>query len=215
MYYISLKFCTVLADLVLVQKSADFGRTWSTFHTFSSRCPGSASRTSRNVPAVLHPLEPLCTNPHDDQASKSSEPRMSTSFVRSAPPFAYTYLVVPVPMQCSCSCSSVVPQNEAEESALQQEWMTASNVRVVLARMYPRAQLGPNEMWAANSGLLEAFDSKAFVYGISDLAIGARLLPRPPPPTRSPLNSSSRLASRTTLASTACRSLVSSIRFSR
>ena len=194
-YYISLKFCTVLADLVLVQKSADFGRTWSTFHTFSSRCPGSASRTSRNVPAVLHPLEPLCTNPHDDQASKSSEPRMSSSFVRSAPPrepafssqSSHSY-------SCSYSYSYVVPQNEAEESALQQEWMTASNVRVVLARMYPRAQLGPNEMWAANSGVLEAFDSKAFVYGISDLAIGARPLPLRAPPTRPPLHTSARLA---------------------
>lgn len=63
---------------------------------------------------------------------------------------------------------------EAEESALQQEWMTASNVRFVLARMYPRAQLGPNEMWAPHSGVLEPFESKGFVYGISDIAIGAR-----------------------------------------
>ena len=52
------------------------------------------------------------------------------------------------PLLCSCSSSVlVVPQNEAEENAQQQEWLIASNVRVVLARMFPREQLGPNEQW--------------------------------------------------------------------
>ncbi|XP_076015602.1 netrin-1 [Genypterus blacodes] len=121
--YISLQFCHQgePSDPISISilKSMDFGRTWRPMQHYSSDCPGNFALPSRTVAQTRHQeTEPLCTDPRPLQRQRGGMVlAFSTLDGRpSSPDFDY--------------------------SPTLQDWVTATDIRVVFHRVSKDAKVG-------------------------------------------------------------------------
>ncbi|XP_055928334.1 netrin-1-like isoform X2 [Argiope bruennichi] len=138
--YISLQFCGPKPDSLAIYKSMNYGETWLPFQFYSSQCRKVFGKVP-NVPLTRsNEQESLCAD-----ARIGIEPatggRVAFSTLEGRPS-AYDF----------------------DNSPVLQDWVTATDIRVVLVRVHPWSMttLSPNDTELST------------VYSVSDLAIGGR-----------------------------------------
>ncbi|GIX93461.1 netrin-1 [Caerostris extrusa] len=137
--YISLQFCGPKPDSLAIYKSMNYGETWLPFQYYSSQCRRVFGK-SPNVPLTRsNEQESLCADARIG-IEPSTGGRVAFSTLEGRPS-AYDF----------------------DNSPVLQDWVTATDIRVVLVRVHPWSMgtLSPNDT-ESNS-----------VYSVSDLAIGA------------------------------------------
>lgn len=142
--YVSLQFCGKKPDSISILKSTDYGRNWQPFQFYSSDCNRVYDRDNRLIIGKANEQEALCTDSHlksGNSGSKSSRIAFSTLEGR---PSAYDF----------------------DSSPVLQDWVTATDIRIILDRLYPISR----ENSVDNSGI----SSESFAYGVADLAVGGR-----------------------------------------
>ena len=176
--YISMQFCSIKPDSLAIFKSMDFGRSWLPYQFYSSQCRrfyGRQARATgpRQVPASEQ-LEASCLNASQSGAqSAANSGRIAFSTLDGR--------------------SGSRGSNMDKSQALQ-DWITATNIRIVLDRHQVswihsnlahahHAQAAASQQAARNSS--EQFaaaesessltsPSDTFNYAMSDLTVGGR-----------------------------------------
>ncbi|XP_034250925.1 netrin-A-like [Thrips palmi] len=107
--YVSLQFCprAVKPDSLAIYKSMDYGKTWQPWHFYSSQCRRVYGRPNRATITRANEQEALCT----DGSSMAS--RIAFSTLEGRPSAA-----------------------EFDYSPVLQDWVTATDVKVVFNRLY-------------------------------------------------------------------------------
>ena len=142
--YVSLQFCSRKPDSIAIFKSMDYGRTWQPFQFYSSECRKVYGRPNRLVIGKANEQEALCTDAHlSTSPSRSHSSRIAFSTLEGRPS-AY----------------------EFDSSPVLQDWVTATDVKVVLDRLHPT----PDEASVDN----ESISQEPFTYAVADLAVGGR-----------------------------------------
>ncbi|XP_047497232.1 netrin-1-like isoform X2 [Penaeus indicus] len=144
--YISLQFCGQKPDSLAIYKSMDYGRTWHPFQFYSSQCRKVYGRQSRLVIGKANEQEALCTDAHlshNDPLTGSSSSRIAFSTLEGRPS-AYDF----------------------DSSPVLQDWVTATDIKVVLNRLHPEL----DEATADN----ESAAQERYSYAVADLAVGGR-----------------------------------------
>ena len=111
--YISLQFCGRKPDTMAIYKSMDFGKNWQPLQYYSSQCRKLYGRPNRAVITRANEQEALCSDAHSTQqaASLGAGSRIAFSTME-ARPSAFDF----------------------EYSPVLQDWVTATDVRVVFHR---------------------------------------------------------------------------------
>ncbi|VDP14308.1 unnamed protein product [Onchocerca flexuosa] len=109
--YISVQFCNRLADSMAFYKSVDFGKTWMPFQFYSTECQKIYDRNPNIKIGKHNEQEALCTNTH----ALTSVPNRVAFATLENRPSAF----------------------EFEHSPVLQDWITATDIRVVFNRLSP------------------------------------------------------------------------------
>ncbi|XP_077555610.1 netrin-1-like [Haemaphysalis longicornis] len=142
--YVSLQFCGAKPDSLAIFKSTDHGRSWQPFQFYSSQCRKMYGRPNRALITKANEQEPLCTDPQSSTEQLSGA-RIAFSTLEGRPS-AY----------------------EFDSSPVLQEWVTATDVKVVFNRLTNWALPEPD-----NDTLVPAREA-SFYYAVSDFAVGGR-----------------------------------------
>ncbi len=112
--YISLQFCpkSPRPDSIAIYKSMDYGKTWQPFHFYSSQCRRVYGRPNRATITKSNEQEALCTDSHKYNGAEIISPRIAFSTLEGRP-----------------------SASEFDNSPILQDWVTATDVRVVFNRM--------------------------------------------------------------------------------
>lgn len=143
--YVSLQFCGRKPDSIAIHKSMDYGRTWQPFQFYSSQCRKVYGRPNRLVIGKANEQEALCTDAHLTQSSSSAHSSRIAFSTLEGRPSAYDF----------------------DSSPVLQDWVTATDVRVVLDRLHPV----PDDEASLDN---ESATQEAFTYAVADLAVGGR-----------------------------------------
>ena len=158
--YISLQFCGRKPDSLAIFKSMDFGKTWQAFQYYSSQCRKLYGRPNRAIITKANEQEALCTDAHSllDPLSGS---RIAFSTMEGRPS-AFDF----------------------ENSPVLQDWVTATDVRVVFHRLYPYGEdlnnqrnggggtvIGENNNDSSTTNMSARDHS---FYAVADFAVGGR-----------------------------------------
>lgn len=107
-----MQFCTQLKpDSLAILKSADYGKTWQPFQFYSSECKKVYNRSLKAKISQANEQEAICTDQHL-QSSPFSTNRIGFSTLEGRPSF-----------------------HEFDTSAVLQDWVTATDIRVVFTRL--------------------------------------------------------------------------------
>jgi netrin 1 len=110
--YISLQFCTAIKpDSLTVLKSMDYGKSWVPFQYYSSDCKKIFNRQLKVKITQANEQEAVCTDQHL-QSSPFSTNRIGFSTLEGRPSF-----------------------HEFDTSPVLQDWVTATDIRVVFNRL--------------------------------------------------------------------------------
>jgi netrin 1 len=165
--YVSLLFCpsAIKPDSMAIYKSADYGKSWQPFQFYSSQCKKLYGRTSKLQITKRNEQEPRCLDHNrfaTDGMSGIQGSRIAFSTLEGRP-----------------------SANEFDTSAILQDWVTATDIRVIFHRlqsplaaqsMKSRAKsefvssskeastLSPNSLLSAGTG----------TYALSDFSVGGR-----------------------------------------
>lgn len=124
--YISLRFCprSTKPDSMAIYKSSDYGKTWQPFQYFSSQCRRFYGRPNRGVLSKSNEQEALCTDAHlaNKDTSTIQGSRVAFNTLDGRP-----------------------SAGDLDSSPTLQEWVTATDIRVVFHRLTqpPQQQLSP------------------------------------------------------------------------
>lgn len=135
--YISMQFCSIKPDSLAIYKSMDYGQTWLPYQFYSSQCrrmygrpskssplttsgsttssSSSSSSSKASAPGVEQYLEPSCVN--SSQTSSGSQPNSGR--------IAFS------PLGEGRASSGAL---SVEKSPVLQDWITATNIKIVLDR---------------------------------------------------------------------------------
>ncbi|CAD5216795.1 unnamed protein product [Bursaphelenchus okinawaensis] len=148
--YISLLFCSKVADSLAIYKSTNFGKSWTPFQYFSSECKKIYDRVPEVAIGRHNEQEARCTDSH---ITTKSNNQVAFATLENRPS-AYNF----------------------EHSPVLQDWVTATDIRVVFNRHSPeQADLYSLED-SSNSTEFESLEKieKKYFYALSELAVGGR-----------------------------------------
>lgn len=113
--YISLQFCpkTPRPDSIAIYKSMDYGKTWQPFQFYSSQCRRVYGRPNRATITKANEQEALCTDSHRYNGGDVISSRIAFSTLEGRP-----------------------SASEFDGSPVLQDWVTATDIRVVFNRMH-------------------------------------------------------------------------------
>ncbi|KAG7199435.1 hypothetical protein KM043_014062 [Ampulex compressa] len=115
--YVSLQFCPRAAkpDSIAIYKSMDYGKTWQPFQFYSSQCRRVYGRPNRATITKANEQEARCTDSHRYTGGDGLGPvgRIAFSTLEGRPSAA-----------------------DFDNSAVLQDWVTATDVRVVFNRLH-------------------------------------------------------------------------------
>ncbi|XP_077287943.1 netrin-A [Arctopsyche grandis] len=147
--YVSLQFCPRAAkpDSIAIYKSVDYGKTWQPFQFYSSQCRRVYGRPNRATITKANEQEARCSDSHRytglEGAGSSGRVAFSTLEGRpSAPDF--------------------------DNSPVLQDWVTATDVKVVFNRLHMPAEPGDEDDDDEDDG------GGSRHYAVSDFAVGGR-----------------------------------------
>jgi len=136
--YVSLQFCPSIPDSMAIFKSSDYGRSWTAFQYYSSQCRRRYGRPDRGVVTRANEQEPLCSDAAATAGLSSGGGGARVAFV---------------------TLEGRPSAGEFDASPVLQDWVTATDVRVVFHRV-----VSASDDAAAALGH----------YALSDLAVGGR-----------------------------------------
>ncbi|XP_028967192.1 netrin-1 [Galendromus occidentalis] len=154
--YVSLSFCGPKPDSMALFKSSDFGKTWQPFQYYSSSCRKTYGRPTKAEITNDNEHEALCT----DTGSIPTENRIAFSTLEGRPS-AY----------------------EFDTSPVLQDWVTATDIRVVFNKLVnwnqensveDEDEFDSENETVANVPLTQNPDDGQYFYAVSDLAVGGR-----------------------------------------
>ncbi|CAG9540171.1 unnamed protein product [Cercopithifilaria johnstoni] len=147
--YISVQFCNRLADSMAFYKSVDFGKTWTPFQFYSTECQKIYNRSPSIKIGKHNEQEALCTNTH----ALTSVPNRIAFAILEGRPSAF----------------------EFEHSPILQDWVTATDIRVIFNRLSPdQAELyGLTNEIGVNITDMDQL-KRRYYYSVGELAVGGR-----------------------------------------
>ncbi|VDN01033.1 unnamed protein product [Thelazia callipaeda] len=147
--YISMQFCNRLADSMAIYKSMDFGKTWIPFQFFSTQCQKIYGRNPNIKIGKQNEQEALCTDSH----ILASMPNRVAFATLEGRPSAF----------------------EFEQSPVLQDWVTATDIRVIFNRLSPdQAELyGLTSEIGVNITTMDQL-KQHYYYSVGELAVGGR-----------------------------------------
>lgn len=137
--YVSLQFCSAIADSMAFYKSTDYGKSWIPFQYYSSDCKVTYNKDPKAIVSKANEQEALCSEDYSKLNTRLGT-RVAFSTLKDRPS-SYHY----------------------EDSPVLQDWLTATDIRIVFDKM-----LAPK-----NSHMDEDIADERF-YGVSDFAVGGR-----------------------------------------
>lgn len=145
--YVSLQFCSRIADSMVIYKSKDYGKSWIPFQYYSGECQKVYGKDPTAVITKANEQEAMCSQNHSKGGTRIA---FSTLTDR---PSSYHF----------------------EESPVLQDWVTATDIKIIFNRLSspkppPSTQMA-FKVADATSGV-NAEDE--MFYGVSDLSVGGR-----------------------------------------
>ena len=139
--YASLQFCSARPDSMAIYKSMDFGKTWIPFQYYSSNCKKMYGKSPRGTITKANEQEALCTDAYSN-VDPHSGARVAFSTLEGRPS-AYDF----------------------DNSPVLQDWVTATDIRVVFNRLNTFVDESANGDETAK---------ESYYYALSDFAVGGR-----------------------------------------
>ena len=138
--YISLQFCSARPDSMAIYKSMDYGRTWVPYQFYSSACRQIYNKSPRGEITRANEQEALCTDEYSNHDPLSGA-RVAFSTLEGRPS-AYDF----------------------ENSPVLQDWVTATDIKVVFNRLniYGDEKMDKDQA------------KESYYYALSDFAVGGR-----------------------------------------
>lgn len=109
--YVSLQFCSAIADSMEFYKSKDYGKTWIPFQYYSSDCKHMYNRDPRTMVSKANEQVALCSEDYNKLNSRQGS-RVAFSTLKDRPS-SYHF----------------------EESPVLQDWVTATDIKIVFQKM--------------------------------------------------------------------------------
>ncbi|XP_051925363.1 netrin 2 [Hippocampus zosterae] len=140
--YVSLRFCSPRPESLAIYKSMDYGKTWTPYRFYSPQC-GRASERAAAVGERKEQEAPCSEGPADPRPLSGGLVAFSTLDGRP-------------------------PGKDLDDSPVLQDWVTVTDIRVVLRRRRePGRPAGADQERAAVT-------SAPYFYAVSDLQVGGR-----------------------------------------
>lgn len=148
--YVSLQFCPRAAkpDSIAIYKSMDYGKTWQPFQFYSSQCRRVYGRPNRATITKSNEQEARCTDSHRYTGGDGLGPvgRIAFSTLEGRP-----------------------SANDFDNSPVLQDWVTATDIRVVFNRLHMPQQPSQEQQQVVSS-LGNGEDHHSPAIGLEELA---------------------------------------------
>ncbi|XP_074648117.1 netrin-1-like isoform X2 [Tubulanus polymorphus] len=139
--YVSLQFCHTRPDSMSIYKSMDHGKSWVEFQYYSSQCKKMFTKNPKAIITKANEQEALCTDAYTN-IDPLSGTRVAFSTLEGRPS-AYDF----------------------ENSPVLQDWVTATDIKVVFNRLYP---------YEIEKEFDEKEENDSYFFSLSDFAVGGR-----------------------------------------
>jgi len=149
--YISLQFCNQKPHSLAIYKSMDHGKSWQPFQFYSGDCREVWDRDHEVPITRANEQEALCLDSHLTQDGAGSRVAFSTLADRPS-------------------------AEDFENSPVLQDWVTATDIKVVFPAQHLEGRVETNSIIATNHslGLTEDNSLASHYISVADLAIGGR-----------------------------------------
>lgn len=136
----SLQFCSARPHSMAIYKSVDYGKSWVPFQYYSNDCKKMYNKSSRGVVTKANEQEALCTEAYSN-IDPFTGARVAYSTLEGRP-------------------SAL----DFENSPVLQDWVTATDIKVVFNKLNTLGDEVKNDEGAR----------KSYYYSLSDFAVGGR-----------------------------------------